>query len=112
MARYIYMVLASPKDGEEAGWDAWHEGRHVADVLAIDGVLSCQRLRAAEVQQPATGTKWKFAALYEIEADDPQTVFDEIAARIGTDRMPMTPHSDPSKTVSQLWVPISLHQSQ
>ncbi len=105
------MVLASPKDGSEEEWNAWHEGQHVSDVLDIDGVLSAQRLRAAEVQQDGSGTKWKFLTLYEIEADDPQKVFDELAARRGTDRMPSTPHSDPSKTVTQLWTPISQHHS-
>lgn len=111
MGRYTFMVLASPKDGHEADWNAWHEERHVKDVLAIDGVLNAQRLRSAAVQQEGSGNKWKFATIYEIEADDPQTVFDAIAERIGTDRMPMTSHSDPSKTVSQLWETISVHQS-
>lgn len=112
MAHYVFMVLASPKDGSEEAWNAWHQGQHVHDVLDIEGMLSARRLRAAEVQQDGSGTKWKFATLYEVETDDPGKIFDELAQRMGTERMQMTAYSDPSKTVSQLWIPVSEHQSK
>lgn len=109
MARYTYMFLLNPKAGREKEWDEWHRTHHVPDVLDIPGFVSCRRFRAASAQRDNSVPQWQNMALYEVETDDPVSVFAEIKRRVGTGQIVMSDTADPSRAVAVLWEPISEH---
>jgi hypothetical protein len=91
MARYEYLILSCAQPGREAEFEKWYDEQHIVDVLAVPGVVSARRFHvesqeAVDVEVPAYASM----ALYEIEADDPQTVLTEILARARTPAMPVT----------------------
>lgn len=89
MPRFRMIVLTRPAQGQEAEYNRWYTDQHLADVLAVPGFVSATRLR--QVANPVSGTAFPYAAIYEIEHDDPQQVIDEMMSRVGSDRMPMSP---------------------
>ena len=83
------VVLTRPIEGREDEFNEWYNDQHLDDVLAIPGFTAAQRFRM--VGDPVnTANAWKYHAIYEVDHDDPQSVLDEMAARVGTDRMPMS----------------------
>ncbi len=87
MTRHILVVHSNAVAGREDEYNEWYSGRHLADLMALPGVVSARRLKLA-ARQMRTQSPFKYLALYEIEADDVNAVIDELYARIGTERMP------------------------
>jgi hypothetical protein len=108
MARYGYVVFATPKEGREADWDEWHRENHVEHVLKIPGFRSCRRFRAPS---PRPENQPAFMSVYEIDTDNVQQALGDLAERFGTPRMPATDASDRSKTVSWVWEATSVHHA-
>lgn len=109
MQSVSFLVLTCPQSGREQEWEHWHE-RHVEDVLKVPGFIACRRFRTLD---PGTGNAqpaWRFAVLYELRTEDPQASLAELRRRVGTDAMPMSPASDPSKTVSVMLEQLSAHE--
>jgi len=89
MPRYAFVVYTNPVPGREQEYNDWYTGRHLDDLLAIPGVVSGRRflLSAAQIQ-PAP--PHKYLAIYEVEADNPQSFLDALMSRAGTDQMPVS----------------------
>src|ERR1700744_3319196 len=98
MATYLYLLLVNPKPGREQEWDDWHTHRHVVDILKVPVFVSCKRFRAAPQQRNDQAARWQFLALYEMETDDPNAVFEEVGRQIASGAMAMSDASDPSDT--------------
>ena len=112
MPRFNYMVLARPKPEREDDYDRWHREIHVDDVLEIPGFVGCTRYRLPDAQPDGTATRWLFATIYEIEAEDPAVPLAEMKRRVGTDRMPMTDAGDGTNTLRLLLQPLSQHAAK
>ena len=77
MGKYIMFVQSRPTEGKEADYHAWYDGEHVGDILSIPGVVSARRFNAMKTMLP--GPDLPFAAIYELETDDPQAVLAAMA---------------------------------
>jgi hypothetical protein len=82
MAKYKMIALSNPVAGEEDRFNDWYNKHHLADICAVPGVVRGQRFKLA------SGTKgWTYAAIYDLEVDDPQVLLREIYRRLGTPAM-------------------------
>jgi hypothetical protein len=91
MSRYVLAVYSNPVEGREQEYDAWYDGRHRKDMLAMPGVKSMRRMTPAAQQLRSDRQPHRFLCLYEIETDDLQGFIVELLARAGTERMPRSP---------------------
>lgn len=90
MGRYIFAVYSNAAEGREQEYNDWYSNRHLQDVLACPGVIEARRLTLAEPQIQDGPQPFKYFCLYEIETDDLQGFIDELIARAGTQRMPIS----------------------
>lgn len=107
MPRYVWMVSAAAKPGQEAEFNDFYDRQHVPDVLKSPGLLSCRRLRARQ-EPPLAG---RYVALYEIESDNPEASIRRLYSLLGTDAMPPNPATDRSQTRVTLYEVIAMHGS-
>jgi hypothetical protein len=90
MARYKIIAFNNPVEGREDEYNDWYSNTHLADVLKTPGFLTGQRFRLAPAQKAGSEQRWKYAAVYECEADHAQQLLDGLAARLGTPAMPIS----------------------
>ena len=91
MARFTYAVLSRALPGREEELVAWYRDRHLADVMRIAGVVSGKLVRL-DFQRvyDLDAPQWTLLTLYELEAENPETIIDTIKAASGSDDMPTT----------------------
>lgn len=102
MARYQFLVFSNPLPGREAEFNAWYDGRHLADVLAIPGFVSAQRFRCAAGAGPGGVDH---LAIYELESDDPRAALKRLHARANSADMLISPAIDLGTVSASLWSP-------
>jgi hypothetical protein len=104
MGKHTWAVFTNPVPGKEDEYNRWYNDVHLGDVVKVPGIVGAQRFALSQnqmVQDPETlelGTKqtekaslpWKYVAFYEIDTDDLDGVFKELAGRAGTDQMPLS----------------------
>jgi hypothetical protein len=90
MAEFQMIVLTNPVAGQEEEFNAWYDAVHLRDVMAVPGIVGARRFRAVSKGD------WHYAAIYDLECEDPQAVMAEIQARWKTDRMRGSPAFDES----------------
>lgn len=100
MGKYLLVVPSSAKEGRDADYNDWYDNIHLADLLKIPGVVSGRRFDAVATSPnpPPADT----VAIYELELDDPMTVFQEIATRAGNGDMKMTDALDTAS--AKMWL--------
>jgi hypothetical protein len=102
VARYLLVVNSNPAEGREQEYNDWYSHRHIADLLALPGVVSARRFVLNNSQLADVPQHFKYLALYEVETDDPQDFIRQLRSRSGTESMPIS--SALSSTVSAiLW---------
>lgn len=84
--RYKFVVLTNAVEGREAEFNDWYSNTHLADVIAIPGIVSADRFELAEFQRTLP-QPYKYLAIYEIETDDLKWVTEELGRRSGTPAM-------------------------
>ncbi|GAB7143772.1 DUF4286 family protein [Mycobacterium riyadhense] len=68
MAKGIIHVESRPSSPDrDQEYNTWYDEVHIPELVALDGFVSARRLRPVDGDGP-------YVALYEIEADDLQTV--------------------------------------
>ena len=87
--KHLFVVLTNAVDGKDDAFNDWYTNRHLADVVAIPGIISARRFELSEAQR-MTNPPYRYCALYEIETDDLQGVVDELVKRSGTSGMPLS----------------------
>ena len=102
MARYSWFVFTNCTPGDDAAFNDWYNNVHVPDLLKVPGVVACKR---SALSVPQTGNdngtlfmcgieeiaaKYRYAACYTFETDDPKWVLEEILRRAGTEDMLMS----------------------
>lgn len=85
MVKHVFVVLTNPVPGREAEYNDWYDNVHLPDVCDIPGISSARRFRLDKPEG-----LHRYLALYEIETDDIQGVLDEIRARVGNGKMPIS----------------------
>jgi hypothetical protein len=93
------MVLARATDGEKAELARWYDERHIPDLLAVAGFVSAERHDALAVKLPAEAESWDFMLIYEFSGD-PMATLGAMGNLMGSEKMPVTPILDSSRTVS------------
>ena len=91
MPQFQWVILTRAVDGRVKEFEEWYDGRHLADVTAIPGVVSAVRYKvlgsAAMGMDPP---HWDSLAIYNIEADDPAVVIEAIQKAANTAAMPIS----------------------
>ncbi|MGH7822062.1 MAG: hypothetical protein ACREQ9_20050 [Candidatus Binatia bacterium] len=86
MKRYEFVVLSNPQDGRDDEYNEWYDRRHLADVLAVPGLVAARRFRLAKPD----GKRHRYLALYEIETADLGATLKDLYGRIGSASMPIS----------------------
>jgi hypothetical protein len=85
MANYKLVVFSDPIEGREQEYNDWYNEQHLQDVVAVSGFVAAQRFKLKELTD---GTfRHRYLAIYDIKAEDPQKVMQELKNRAGTARM-------------------------
>ncbi|HEX7819674.1 MAG TPA: hypothetical protein VF463_03540 [Sphingobium sp.] len=100
LAKYILVVPSAPHDGQDADYNSWYDDHHLGELCSIPGVISGKRFDAAP-ESPHT-PDLPYLALYEIETDDPSSVFAEIGRRSASGEM--TPSTAVNAETARLWL--------
>lgn len=68
MPKHCFVVMSDPVPGREDEYNDWYGGRHLSDVLAVEGFAAAQRFAFVPTDFSATAPH-RYLALYEIEAE-------------------------------------------
>ena len=70
MAKYHLIVMTNPVEGKEQEFNDWYDNQHIRDVLAVPGIVSAQRLKAADSQLGNRSSPYRYLAVYEVEVEN------------------------------------------
>lgn len=104
MNRYKLLVLSNPAPGQDEEYNTWYNDVHIADVLAIPAFTSCKRFRIVGAGRSPDDPC--YAAIYEFNADDPDSALAELSARVGTEAMPIPPAFDMASVTMMVLDPL------
>src|SRR5262245_37155159 len=101
MAKYAFLIMVNPVEGQDKVLNAWLDDHHIPEILQTQGFKRCSRFEhapedAANPRQPS-----RYMHYYEVETDDLPAVQAAIRAGAAT-RTPMTPAMD-QQTVFTAW---------
>ena len=111
MTRYKWLVFTNCTPGHEDDYDRWYDEVHLGDLLRVPGIVKAYRsiltpaqatLETGEIElcgPERIGARFRCLAIYEFEADDPNTVFDQIQRRANTPEMEISPYLGEAYTV-------------
>ena len=111
MTRYRWLVFTNCAPGREEDFNRWYDEVHIGDLLRIPGIVGARRSRLTEAQMSLAtgefqlcgpeeiGARFRFLAVYEIEADDPSPVLRQIKERANTPEMEISPHLAEAYTI-------------
>jgi hypothetical protein len=100
--KHVQLALTNAVPGRDAELNEWYNNRHLADLLAIPGVMAAQRYGLSELQRMPPPYPYAYCALYEIETDDLATVLDALQKRANTPAMPISPAMAPNSLILYL----------
>lgn len=104
MPGHKLVVLSNPISEEsDAELNRWYNEQHLPDVLAVPGIVSAQRFKMA---CNTSGPLYRYLAIYEIEADDPEVVIRHLRSLANTPAMPRTEALDRSTVMSTTYTPM------
>ncbi len=104
--RYLLQITSQALTGREADYNRWYEDRHIHDVLALPGFLTCERFER-QFANPPRATE--FVAIYEIDTDDPDALLTSLFDAAST--MQMTDALDPTSPRFEILRPIGTKRS-
>ena len=112
MTKHVLLVLANAVPGKDDEFNRWYSEQHLKDVLKVPGIVSAQRFKFAApagetIAGPHPEPKHQYIAIYEVDADDPNTVQADMISRIGSDRMIMTDAMDFGNSIGAYFLPIT-----
>jgi hypothetical protein len=84
MGTFHFLVLSNPAEGREDEFNTWYDKEHVEDVLAVEGFTAAQRYRFAALGPGQDEPAYRYAAIFETEADDVAVVQQNLLAALTT----------------------------
>jgi hypothetical protein len=85
----VLVVLTNPVEGREDEFNEWYSGRHLDDVLAVEGFTAAQRFKLVD-SKLSRGCEHRYLAIYEADHDDAERAETALFAAAGTDAMPIS----------------------
>jgi hypothetical protein len=86
--KHVMVVLSNAAPGRENEYNEWYTNVHLPEVLQVRGLVAAQRFKLGKVQREgAPPSQWQYAAIYEMETDDPGASMAEIKRQTGTGEM-------------------------
>ena len=79
--KHVVVVLTEPTAGRDEEYNTYYENLHLDEVLATTGWTSAQRFKLSAQQGMACPLP--YLAFYEVEADDPNTILENLNATRG-----------------------------
>jgi hypothetical protein len=77
----ILIVQSNPLPGKEAAYNDWYSNQHLKDLRQVPGITAATRYKLADARvHPGPPTRWRYVAIYELEADDIDNVASAIIA--------------------------------
>lgn len=80
MPRHQLVVLTQAVPGREEEFHRWYDEHHLPEIVDVPGVVGAVRSRV-EIIKGTQAIQWHSMAIYELNADDPNTILDEISRR-------------------------------
>ncbi len=105
MAKHLLIVVTNPVPGREEEFNHWYSGRHLDDVLRIPGFVAAQRFKLT--MDGAQSLPGPYLAIYEMETNDPEATFAELAKAAESGQMLLSPALDTTNIVSSIFTPIT-----
>lgn len=97
MKDYQLVVLLNAVEGTDDDFNAWYDGKHVPDLLAVDGFVGATRYQRADLP-PAAGQR-TYMAVYDIRTDNLESVMAEMTSRVRSGVIDVSPTIDPPSMV-------------
>ena len=108
----LFMVFTNAAAGREAAFNEWYDKTHVADVLAVPGVVAAQRYAVARVETPQVEgapspppPAHGYLTVYEL-ARDPNEVMADFVDRVTSGAMKLSDAMDFASVGLSVWRPL------
>lgn len=103
MGKYVMVVQSQAKPGRDDEYNQWYDDVHFAHVCAIPGVKSGRRFEAVPSTPSIGKPGLRYLAIFEIEAEDPNSVVSELRTRAADGTMDISEALDSESVVSWLY---------
>jgi hypothetical protein len=88
MPRYEMVVMSEPTEGREQEYNEWYQDVHLAQLVALEGIVSARRLRRARTL--GERETYTYLVIYEIETDDIDAVLKNLVEAAMDGRITMS----------------------
>lgn len=103
MGKYLMVVQSQAKPGRDDEYTQWYDNVHIGHVCAIPGVKSGRRCEAVPSTNNIGKPGLRYLAIYEIEAEDPDSVVSELRKRAAEGTIDVSGALDSDSVVSWLY---------
>lgn len=93
MAKYLFLIMVNPLEGQDEALNAWLDQHHIPEVLQTQGVKRATRYEHAAEDAANPKKPNRYMHFYEIETDDLAAVQSALAAG-NASRTPLSPALD------------------
>jgi len=98
MAKYMFLIMVNPVEGQDPALNAWLDEHHIPEVLQTQGFKRCTRYEHAPEDAANARKPNRYMHHYEVETDDLAAVQAALGAA-NASRTPLTPALD----LSSMW---------
>jgi hypothetical protein len=89
VAKLWLVVLTNPVEGREDEYNDWYTGRHLEDVLAVEGFQAAQRFEFVPSGLSADAP-YRYLAVYEVDEDSREKAEKALLETAGGPGMPIS----------------------
>lgn len=105
--RVIQLVFSNPYEGKDDEFNEWYDNTHLPQILAIPGVISCERFDLRLLAREAgTTPEFRYLAIYEMEGD-PDVIMAKISEGVHAGVIEMSETFDRMGSRLSFWTPRS-----
>jgi hypothetical protein len=100
MTKHMLLALSNPLPGRDQDLAQWLDEYHIPDVLKAPGFVSACRYELSSEQYKPGPHPYRYATVYEVEADDLKSAFGALTAAVQAG----TKTDSRDRTQMALWV--------
>jgi hypothetical protein len=89
VAKLWLVVLTDPVEGREDEYNEWYTGRHLEDVLAVEGFQAAQRFEFVP-SKLSRNAPHRYLAVYEVDEDSREAAEKALLETAGGPGMPIS----------------------